>query len=84
MAKADLPPLLIALFPGFQCIPLLIKFVQNDCGLLLDSIHQKASCFLMPGPLSLGKSTTGLIKADLAFPNHTVQESAQVGLKAPG
>lgn len=52
VALDNLPSFLIALLHGFQCALLVIKFVHYDCGCLLASIHQRASCFLVPAQLS--------------------------------
>lgn len=58
-AAADLPPLLLGLFPGLRGAPSLIHFACYDCGRLLDSVHQKASCLLVLQQLRPKDRTNG-------------------------
>lgn len=81
MALSDMSQFLEDLLSGFQCAVLLIKFIHYDCGCLLDSIPQRASCFLMPSHLSCnGWASEGRPRLS----ESTVAKSTRVDLKAPG
>lgn len=60
IAPNDLSLFLRALLPCFRRPLPLIKFIHYDCGCLLDSIHQTASCFPVPSQLSHNKQTQRL------------------------